>query len=245
MAISIPTTLSTNRLSSAEGAVWSAGNTGTLFIRVKPNWNSNDSQDHLLVDFGYQTGTTYRFLRMEKYLDNNVYMGFVDQGTGDFRVTTSASTFFVSGTWSNHLLTWDTAAPGGIATNYYVDGVSRGTAATLSVSDWNVTSTAARETFGNDCQTNTYNFALDGSLAEFGRWNRVLTAAEIAMLQTGQTPRWIPNGLVEYRPFVSFTDSFGSITQGPDVTVNAAGTSFVDHPTIIAPPHSGLLGCGV
>lgn len=70
----------------------------------------------------------------------------------------------------------------------------------------------------------------NGRLAEFAKWNRILTAAEAAWLGKGGSALFIPNGLVFYAPLVRTAND---IKDG--VVPSITATSVVDHPRIIYP----------
>ena len=101
MALSVSSTI-TDRLASADDTTWAMGNTGTILLWFKPNWSSGDSADHMLYTCGVQSGAvpsaSWAFLRMEKFTDNNVYMGAYINAT-DYRVIVADTGLFTSGTW--------------------------------------------------------------------------------------------------------------------------------------------------
>lgn len=75
----------------------------------------------------------------------------------------------------------------------------------------------------------------DGYLAEFGIWDRILTAAEFAALGKGFSPLFFPNDLVLYYPLVRnlTLDVVGGAGTVANVTV-------VPHPRIIYPSISQI-----
>lgn len=228
-----------NHLASANDTTWAAGHTGTVFLKIKPNWNSGDSADHVFLDVGIQaaSGPGGKFLRLEKYLDNNCYMGFGD--TPDYRVVFADTGVFVSGVWADHMLTWDDSAPGGVASRYYVNNVQKGTNASLAIPDWQSQSTD-RVSIGDSRIANVYSSSsvADSDIAEFARWNRVLSSGERTQLAAGYSPIFIPSGLVEYRDFRTNDKPYDNgpyTAEAVDLTVNQSGVSYVAHPTVIYP----------
>lgn len=69
----------------------------------------------------------------------------------------------------------------------------------------------------------------EGYLAEFAIWNRILTAAEAAILGRAYSPLFIPNGLVSYCPLIR---DMVDIKNG---TITDDATSEIAHPRIIYP----------
>ena len=233
MALTLSATL-TDRLASADDSTWAAGTTGSVFLWFKPAWSSGDGVDHVLFNCGVQTGAapsaSWKFFRMEKWTDNNIYMGFYDTST-DYRVIAADTGLFTGGTWATHLVTWDSSTP---LTTYYVNNSSVGTSGTLVVPNWQAQS-GDREDIGNDLVIGGYGAPADGAIAELARWNRVLDATERAILQAGFSPLFLLRGLVEYRPLINGSASRLTLAEGPDVTVNASGTSFTTHPRMLYP----------
>lgn len=74
------------------------------------------------------------------------------------------------------------------------------------------------------------SFYLNGRLAEFAIWNRVLTAAEVAQLGDGFAPSVMRRGLVFYDPLLRNTTDAIKGTAG-----TATGTTVVSHPRTIYP----------
>jgi len=236
MALSV--SASTDRLSSADDATWAPGSTGSIYLKFKPNWSSGDSADYDIYNCGFQNSGTHLFFRLEKFSDNNCYMGFGD--SPDYRCVVADTGLFSAGTWMDMLLTWDSAAPGGVASRFYTNNVQRASNASLTLPNWQAQS-GDREDFGNvRIQPSGYNISANGALAEFARWNRVLDATERAILQAGFSPLFIPKGLLEYRPFKNESQSLLSLAEGPDVTVNQSGQTYTQHPPVIYPAPPSL-----
>ena len=70
----------------------------------------------------------------------------------------------------------------------------------------------------------------DGRIAEFAIWNRILTAAEAAILGDGFSPAFIPNGLVFYAPMIRGLQDLKSGNVG-----TATNAVVYPHPRIIYP----------
>jgi len=220
MALSFTSSTHNIRNASAPGVTAD----GTVFIRVKPNWNHNDGVYHAF----WQYGTTIETNQpgFVKYNDNNVYIGWQGGSNGDVRIAIAAtSAMFTSGTWASHLYTWSDSAN---LQYYYVDNVQKGSQTGSFVAD-----VTAGVNIGNIRSTEV-QANCNSELAEYGRWNRVLDAAERAILQATGTPRSVPRGLVAYNAM------WGKFTAEPgwsnsyDLTI-ASGVAAAAHPPVIYP----------
>lgn len=74
--------------------------------------------------------------------------------------------------------------------------------------------------------------ALNGRVAEFGMWGRILSSGEVAILANGHAPTFVGNGLVFYAPLIG--------SQSPEVNRYGASGTVTDstaatHPRIIYP----------
>lgn len=76
----------------------------------------------------------------------------------------------------------------------------------------------------------------DGYLAEFGIWNRILSAGEAAALGKGYSPLFFPRGLVMYIPMIGKNANEGDLMTGTIGT--NSNTTAVPHPRIIYPQGS-------
>jgi hypothetical protein len=81
---------------------------------------------------------------------------------------------------------------------------------------------------GGRTSDDTRNF--DGRMAEVGRWNRVLSASEIAALAKGYSPKCFLPGLKFYMPLVR---NVFNVCAGGAVTLD--GTSVIAHPFVRNP----------
>jgi len=195
---------------------------GTLAVRVKPNWNHNDSTDHVLWFFG---SAATPFLAYQKYNDNNVYIGW--HSGGDQRITAAAdSAMFTNGTWASHVFTWSDS---GDDEKLYVDSVQKGSrTSTLTTSTLSVINC----TIGN--YSETFDFPAHASMADFAQWSVVLTADERVAYDKGFSPQMIrPASLLVYLPLVrDVLDVKGS------AFTNTGGTA-APHPRVFMSKKSG------
>jgi hypothetical protein len=81
------------------------------------------------------------------------------------------------------------------------------------------------------------NRPLGGAVAEFGVWDRLLDANEVAALGGGMSPGCIPTNLVVYAPLIR--DVVDLRGQGSAPTVN--GTAVYPHPRVFEAPESAVL----
>jgi hypothetical protein len=162
-----------------------------------------------------------KLFHMYHHTTNQVFMGHFNT-PAEGRVIIADTGIFTADVWAAHLITWN----GTIAeTNYYVNNVLLGTktSAVGFPSPWDPDS---RLTFSTDyLGAGAYNTSYaNGTIADYGRWNRVLDANERTTLQAGFGPGKIKRGLLEDRTFIANSSSKGSITEGPDLTLNAGTT---------------------
>lgn len=85
----------------------------------------------------------------------------------------------------------------------------------------------------------------DGGIAEYGLWNRLLTAGEIASLGKGLCPMFITKGLVQYNPLIGRTSPEIELIKGSNATLT--GTATIAHPkiTYISSPKINSLSVAV
>lgn len=140
---------------------------------------------------------------------------------------------FFDGNWHNIIATDSGSGAGGAANILlYLDGGAIGIS---QVWDGTVHSHVSQSD-----QATTIGFAgstngLNGSMAEIGFWNRVLTSGEIALLQY-HSPHAVPSGRTYWQPT---TNNSGLLlnTSGSTVTVGSGlSVSNGDHPNIIRAP---------
>lgn len=135
--------------------------------------------------------------------------------------------------WHQYLITHDNSTVGTDPV-WYKDGSSVGMIKRLSGSG----SIVADNTELNIGSATDRGKTWDGSIAHFAIWNRILTAAEAAMLGAGFSPLFIPRGLVFYTPITGRQDPELDLIQGIDVTVS--GPVYAEGPSIIMPSPSEI-----
>lgn len=131
--------------------------------------------------------------------------------------------------WTDYVITYD----GSSTTNdpaVYKDGSAIGTVERFTPSGTLLTSDD-KLYLGNRAAD---DLTTDGRIAEFAKWNRVLTAAEAAILGAGYSPLFIPNGLVLYAPLIGRFSPELDVIGGTTGTVSG-GTGTANHPRIIYP----------
>lgn len=136
---------------------------------------------------------------------------------GGARITAGGAAVVNDGNW--HHICWNFQVANGAANDLYIDGVADGTA----------NSSAAWSFGANDFRagrvTDTFFAAFVGTLAEVAWFNVRLTAAEIASMAKGISPRHIrPGSLVFHLPLVRAIDNPTELAP-----INSGG-SVSDHP---------------
>ena len=136
--------------------------------------------------------------------------------------------------WHRIIATWDT---GNI--DLYFDGVNSSNTHANGISNIN------RFTIGfYEANFGSADFD-NGAWAECACWDRILSAAELANLESLMiSPAYFPRGLIHYWPL---TDNFRDVVGGMDLAEFAgSGVTHVEHPTMIYPvaSYGGLASFG-
>jgi len=181
---------------------------GTIFARVKPNWSSGDSLDHVFV-FGTNAGFVDLF-QFQKYSDNNIKAGW-RVGSVETRVDVADTGIFVSGVWGNHIIDWNELTE---TVNYYANTILKGTVNTPAFTV--PVGLTTLYSIGN--YTNGSGSA-NADMAELGRWNRVLSAEEHAILEATGCPLSVPLGLLRYGPLIGRNSPEIDLVSGESLTV--------------------------
>lgn len=160
---------------------------------------------------------------------------FWSGSTATWQLTAPPST----GSLTNIVITYDGSSTLNNPTVYY-NNVSQGLSNTTAPVGTILTSGAVL-VLGNRETPDQFR-SFDGSLAEFGRWNRLLLAGETALLAAGYSPLFFPDGLVFYSRLL------GSGSSEPDIIGAQYGTvtgaTAATHPAIIMPNSLASLGAG-
>ena len=138
-----------------------------------------------------------------------------------------------TGSWQNLVVTYDSTSDSNDAI-FYIDGVSK-TVTERNFPAGSFVTTMSNIRLGG---SQTLSQMWDGRLAEFGMWNRQLTAAEAAILGKGFSPAFIRNGLTSYAPLIGRNSPENDLRYGSNFTVT--GTSNTAHPRIIYPSNYQL-----
>ena len=192
------------------------GATGSIFIRVYPNWAINDGINHTIIG-KTRSAFTLHFFGFSKLSDTTISIGFFDSaGSGDTRISAAASSAMTTATWGNHVFTWDTAAP---ALAYYANN----SLLASSASAFSVPTSTDRIVFGH-INTGAPDQTASVWIAEHARWNRVLSEGERQTLQVTGCPLFVPNGLVEYHPFRAEAGGGRDLIGTTQLTQTASGS---------------------
>ena len=131
-----------------------------------------------------------------------------------------------TGQWVHIVVTYDYGSTSNVPATWY-DGVSQTVDTDLTPSG-SVTNDATTLRIG--AHTDASEF-MNGRMAEFAIWERIITSAEVAILADGYSPLFIQNGLNTYLPLIGNTEN--ELIEGG--TVALTGTSKAVHPRIIYP----------
>ena len=200
--------------------VLATGDAGSIFIRIRPNWGHTDATTR---PFWVYSETLLREYPSFQKFGTTVYIGHYTGVEQRLTVTADAS-MFTNGEWTNHLYCWDDTNN---TREYFADNASK----VSSTAAWNRGAPTAGLTIGN------YNSTIpqencNAALAEFGHWDRVLSAAERSQLQACGTPLCIPRGLVDYYPLFARNAAESGWRSGMNLTI-ASGVAAVDHPRVV------------
>lgn len=162
----------------------------------------------------------------------NGYLGFLVNGT-TYMQHSSNSGALTTGAWINIIVTWD----GVITTAASAKIYKNGTEVTYSVTTNGATETTHTGSWslGGRIYDDTRNIS-DAKIAQFGVWDRVITAGEIAALAAGQAPNLAAaSGLLSYLKAntSSLTDAADAATWTADGTSQLTGAG--NGPGIIYP----------
>lgn len=135
--------------------------------------------------------------------------------------------------------TLSTVTPQIVGANFGADGaasaVYNGTVEHTAAAPASTTVTLDRTVMGRRHASATSDNFSDGDIYWGAGWNRVLTAAEDAMLQAGLSPLFIPRGLVYYEEYIN-RENFPGV--GPVMT--RTGGAFITHGALIYPGRSTI-----
>lgn len=197
------------------------GGAGSIFVRIKPNWSSGDGVTHYFYEYVNSGAVT--FLSFVKFSDNNIYAGWFISGSTSARVVIADTGLFSSGVWDDWLLTWDDVADQNFL---YRNGTQVGSDATAFTAQ-----TGFPDYYMG--RTNTGNTA-NAELAEYGKWNYVLSAGERGALFATGSPLNLPNGLEHYYSLIGRNSPETDYRGNYDLTVTGS-PSAAPHPRVFYP----------
>lgn len=155
-----------------------------------------------------------------------------DSTSGSWTIATTTT-----GAWHDLVITYN----GGATTNdpvFYLDGATP--AVTEIATPVGNLQTGNQTLFIGNRQDGTRCF--NGLEAEYARWNRILSAGEIALLSKGYAPRFIRSGLVLYSPLIGRASPEPDLFGGKTGTVTGAVAA--NHPRIIYPSAPQIMKFG-
>jgi len=142
---------------------------GSLSIWFKPDWNSGDS---IINGIAGATTDGDNFFRIEHFLDNNWYAGWVTGNIDHRAVISSATMSVISGSWYHLAVVWDDTTN---VTMVYLNGVSKGQNTSL------VTNSIIQPLRIGSYDATTDGF-FNGLIDDVRIYNRALSADEIKRL---------------------------------------------------------------
>ena len=204
--------------------------TATISLWFKPNWSSGDGNAHVL--YGYFTSDGSTFVIFRKHADNNLYMGW--EGSVSTPLVQADTGLFEAGVWAHHALVWDDTANANFQA-YYRNGVfvTSNTAAFAGSIITQLTIGNYPFGYGGSAADN-----LDGTVAEYAVWNRVLTDDELLEQAEGFSPLFRPRGLVTYLPLRGVDGAYTTeLNRSGDtqLALTPTSTTNADHPRILMP----------
>jgi len=169
------------------------------------------------------SGDRYRTAEMDDGINGFVF-------NFDF---TSGGAFYVAkpstGSWQHYTVTFDGTSTSNVPV-IYKNGVSQ------SVTVWSAPSGTIKTgsttlNIGSDQGSSQW---WDGRIAEYGRWNRILTQAEATSLAAGYAPSFFPQDLVFYLPLIGQNTPDIDLIRG--TTPSTTGPAKIAHPDNIRYP---------
>jgi hypothetical protein len=140
----------------------------------------------------------------------------------------SVASTLVANVWQHFVVTWD-----GSTTAANVKIYKNGTEVSYGTTTNGATLSAYTGGFSIGGRKTDDLRNLNGRMADVARWNRVLSASEIALLAAGYSAGHTLRGRTHYMPLVRGTqDVSGGFVETLD------GTAVVDHPRILLPSRS-------
>lgn len=189
-SLSLPTSSGIEELRySGAGITYNLPQTrGTVVVDTIAKFAPNDSLEHGPCVFTIDSGDNY--FDMNKYSDNNLYMGWVT-ATVDQRIAVTA-TGWTAGDRVQFALAWDTGL--GTTERAYVNAIEIGTRATaLTTFDTASGGVNNRIRLGNTAAVDDTAFSFGpGSIGWVGVFDRMLTADELALLMRSPFAMYAP-----------------------------------------------------
>jgi hypothetical protein len=193
-------------------------------------WDSLDAGTEYLFCDNNAADSVAVLVLLRAANDTSLRYTIVTDGADADQVTHTGN-FLTTGSWIHIAATWN-GAVGANTTDavVYANGADAGDGGSAAANGTGTpTAATGLNSLGGRSFDDLRNF--DGRLAEVGRWNRVLSAGDIAGLAKGYSPKCFPSGLKFYMPLVRSTHN---VCSGGAVTLD--GTSVIAHPPIARNP---------
>jgi len=208
--------------------------TGAIAFWVKPNgWSSNPTPatgaDHCIFRLHQLTpGAVFDFSRQQA--SGNMFVGWYS--AGEARIITSDSGFFSASVWAHHVVHWQASGepPYGPITVWYING----TQVAFTTAAFTIPSGMDELRIGADV---VGSVGADADIAEFARWDHLLSDPQIAALVAGWRPSsteaGLSTGLLRYVPILGDNSPEPELITNADMTL--VGTpAQATHPALLS-----------
>jgi len=206
---------------------------GAIAFWFKPTWTSDPTPgsgiDHVALRL-YRASTLAIYDVGRVASIGKGVSGWYINGV-DSRVLINDTSLFAAGVWAHHVLQWaqsgETVGP---VVAWYVDTVLAGSISVAftvptGMDEWRI---------GADPFSSV---AADGDIAEFGRWDHVLSATHHTRLAEGWRPNAsidsLSNGLIEYVPILGDDSPEPELIAAANMAV-VGNPAKADHPTLLS-----------
>jgi len=147
---------------------------GSIHFRMKTTWSSGDGANHQFFAYATNPNNSVPLIDFEKFGDNMFYVGFVTSGN-DARIAHSDAGLITAGVWASYVYDWDDVAD---LQHFYIDNVLIGTSTVAFTMPGTFNTLLIGNVLGAVASANA-------DMAEFSRFDHVLSSTERALLKDG------------------------------------------------------------
>ena len=220
----------TDRIGWSAPVIWGTGQAFTISMWVYDVTRSGGGNGRYYW-IAHQSGDAAIGVILYDINLSTSYTVYASGSTSMNRQATGAS-FFGTGSWYHLLATWDGTMTDATTAHIYTNGSEVSYAAANNGATQNTPS--GSWSAGGRIFDDIRNVAMRH--AELAVWNRVLSAAEIAILADGYSPLFINNSLVFYPQSGMVRETPNDYISGNAATLD--GTTVIEHPPGIIYPSS-------